>query len=83
MLPDDEQAVVDVIVALPGGLVDGMLGTTEVTFLPGSELTCEAGLLVGRVTSDIDLDPAFAGLRPDSRVVREAQGVPMTFEAAP
>jgi hypothetical protein len=83
-LSADEQAIVDAIVALPGQLVSGMSGTTEITLLPGSDLACEADLIVGRAAMGaIDVDPAFAGLHADSRVVREAPRIPITFEAAP
>lgn len=79
-LSPDEAAAVEAFVGLPGTLHDGTAGSASVTFFPGgSALACEADLLVGRVRGDVDLDPALAGLRSDTRIVREAPARRLVF----
>lgn len=79
-LTPEELEVVAALVGLPGRLEDGPAGTAETTFFPGgSTLVCRADLLVGRVAEDVDLDPAFGGLRPNTRIVREAPARALSF----
>ena len=80
-LEPDEVAILAAIVALPGSLTPGSDGTASTRFLTGAhgDLECTADLLVGRVTTDVTLDPAFAGLRGVSRIVREAEPVGLHF----
>jgi hypothetical protein len=78
-LEPDEAAILAAIVALPGGLTAGSAGTVQKSFASAEELECTADLLVGRVTTDVTLDPAFAGLRGTSRIVREAEPIDLLF----
>ena len=50
-------------------------GSVETRFA----LTACADLLVGGVTTDVTLDPAFAGPRGTSRIVREAEPIGLVF----
>lgn len=59
-------------------IADGT-GTFEPLLVTGSSTTCSAVLEVGRSTGAIDLDPAFAGLRDRSSVVRFGADVPLVF----
>lgn len=70
---------------LTGGTgIAGGSGLTTTSFAAPDEATrCEADLLVGRVSDDVALDPAFGALRDESRAVRVTRVVPMTFTEAP
>ena len=78
-LEPDEVTLLEAIAALPGALTPGPNGSVDKRFPAAAEVECTADLLVGRVTTDVDLDPAFAGLRGVSRIVREAEPIPLTF----
>ncbi|TVR98051.1 MAG: hypothetical protein EA416_00315, partial [Trueperaceae bacterium] len=78
-LEPDEFAFLEAIVALPGSLTAGSVGSVQKRLLAAEEVECSADLLVGRVTTFVDLDPAFAGLRGESRVVREAEPIGLVF----
>lgn len=78
-LEPDEFAVLAAIAALPGSLKPGSDGSVQTSFPAGAEVECTADLLVGGVTTDVTLDPAFAGLRGTSRIVREAEPIGLVF----
>jgi len=77
----EEFALFAELAALPGGLTAGSAGTASKRLFTSfnEDLECTADLLVGRVTTDVDLDPAFAGLRGVSRIVREAEPIGLVF----
>jgi len=75
----DEVTLLEAILALPGALTPGPNGSVDKRFPAAAEVECTADLLVGRVTTDVDLDPAFAGLRGVSRIVREAEPIGLVF----
>jgi len=83
-LTPDEFDVVEALVALPGVLHDGLAGETDVTFFPGGEtLTCDADLLLGRVSEEVEPDAALGGVRSGSRIVREAPPRALVFAPLP
>ena len=78
-LEPDEFAILAVFAGLPGSLKPGSDGSVQTSFPAGAEVECTADLLVGGVTTDVTLDPAFAGLRGTSRIVREAEPIGLVF----
>jgi hypothetical protein len=74
----DEEDTVRALVDLLDETYDGTAATGTISFL-GVDLACDADLLVGRFTTEIDLDPAFGDVDGRTRTIRAADPIPLSF----
>lgn len=82
---DQDFDVLGSLMALPGSLFDGAAGGAEATtWTPAVyDQGCVADVLVGGVTDEVELDPAFGGQRAGTRIVHLAPPPRVTFETIP